>query len=37
MKRLGNLYKNTYNFNNITSAFNEVCRNTLVFLHTSFY
>ena len=28
MKRLGNLYKNTYNFNNITSAFNEVCRNT---------
>ena len=28
MKRLGNLYQTTYNFNNIINAFNEVCRNT---------
>lgn len=28
MKRKGNLYKNIYNFNNIISAFNEVCKNT---------
>lgn len=28
MKRKGNLYQNTYNFENITNAFNEVCRNT---------
>ena len=28
MKRKGNLYENTYKFENILSAFNEVCRNT---------
>lgn len=28
MKRLGNLYEQTYKFENILSAFNEVCRNT---------
>lgn len=28
MKRKGNLYKDTYEFENIVSAFNEVCRNT---------
>lgn len=28
MKRLGNLYQNIYNFNNILDAVNEVCRNT---------
>ena len=28
MKRLGNLYENIYKFENINSAFNEVCRNT---------
>ncbi len=28
MKRLSNLYKNIYDFNNILSAFNEVCKNT---------
>lgn len=28
MKRKGNLYKNIYDFDNIISAFNEVCKNT---------
>ena len=28
MKRYGNLYKNIYDFDNITLAFNEVARNT---------
>jgi retron-type reverse transcriptase len=28
MKRMSNLYQNTYDFNNIIDAFNEVCRNT---------
>lgn len=28
MKRMGNLYKNIYDFNNIISAYNEVCKNT---------
>ncbi len=28
MKRKGNLYSNIYNFNNIISAYNEVCKNT---------
>lgn len=28
MKRKSNLYQNIYDFNNILSAFNEVCRNT---------
>lgn len=28
MKRKGNLYQNLYKFENIQSAFNEVCRNT---------
>ena len=28
MKRLSNLYKNIYDFNNILSAYNEVCKNT---------
>lgn len=28
MRRLGHLYKNIYDFDNIVSAFNEVCRNT---------
>lgn len=28
MKRKGNLYEDTYKFENIVSAFNEVCRNT---------
>lgn len=28
MKRLGNLYEDTYNIKNILSAYNEVCRNT---------
>lgn len=28
MKRKGNLYENIYDFENIVSAFNEVCRNT---------
>lgn len=28
MKRKGNLYQNIYKFENITNAFNEVCRNT---------
>lgn len=28
MKRIGNLYEQTYNLENILSAFNEVCRNT---------
>lgn len=28
MKRLNNLYENIYDFNNILSCFNEVCRNT---------
>lgn len=28
MKRKGNLYKNLYNFKNIKSTFNEVCKNT---------
>ena len=28
MKRKGNLYENSYKFENILSAFNEVCRNT---------
>lgn len=28
MKRRGNLYQNIYNFNNIVSAYNEVCGNT---------
>lgn len=28
MKRKGNLYENIYKFENIVSAFNEVCRNT---------
>lgn len=28
MKRIGNLYKNIYDFDNIVQAYNEVCRNT---------
>ena len=28
MKRKGNLYQNLYKFENIQSAFNEVCKNT---------
>lgn len=28
MKRKGNIYSNIYDFDNIISAFNEVCRNT---------
>ena len=28
MKRKGNLYQSIYNFENIQTAFNEVCRNT---------
>lgn len=28
MKRIGNLYQNIYNFENIIQAYNEVCRNT---------
>lgn len=28
MKRIGNLYKNIYDFKNIASVFNEVCTNT---------
>ena len=28
MKRIGNLYENTYKIENIIQAFNEVCRNT---------
>lgn len=28
MKRKGNLYANIYDFNNIVSVFNEVCKNT---------
>ena len=28
MKRKGYLYENIYDFDNIISAFNEVCRNT---------
>lgn len=28
MKRKGNLYQNIYKFENIVSAYNEVCRNT---------
>ena len=28
MKRIGNLYPNIYDFNNIVQAYNEVCRNT---------
>ena len=28
MKRKGYLYQNLYNFENIQSAFNEVCQNT---------
>ncbi len=28
MKRKGNLYENIYKFENIESAFNEVCTNT---------
>lgn len=28
MKRKGNLYSNIYDFNNIISAYNEVCKNT---------
>lgn len=28
MKRKSNLYKDVYNFENIISAFNEVCKNT---------
>ena len=28
MKRIGNLYEQTYKLENILSAFNEVCRNT---------
>lgn len=28
MKRIGNLYKRTYNMKNIIKAYDEVCRNT---------
>lgn len=28
MKRIGNLYKNIYDFDNIVQAYNEVCKNT---------
>ena len=28
MKQIGNLYENIYKFENINSAFNEVCKNT---------
>ena len=28
MKRIGNLYENTYKLENIMQAFDEVCKNT---------
>lgn len=28
MKRIGNLYENMYNFENIVSSYQEVCKNT---------